>query len=95
MVVIIPQPAPPPPIPPIIQGCKYQIKVYSDTYKCFTEDEYKARQALTVKIKQEKAEAIRPVVEFINSYWWWLIAFVLAFWIIRKGGEFLLDHLNT
>jgi hypothetical protein len=86
MIVTVPYiPHNPPVIPPTAAGCRYQIKISSNTFKCFSEEEYSQQQVKQqqedIKYRQDfDKNIIIPLSDFV-SVWWWIPIVVGALYI--------------
>lgn len=81
-IVIVPQPAPPPPI----SNCDYQVEVLNDgipgnTYLCLTTQQYEERIA-DWKVKQAKGEPRFDLA--VNVILFLILTIFFALWFFEK-----------
>ena len=76
---------PPPPATASQQACKYSIRETSDTYVCYTEQEYQQKQATEDKRVAERNKATGAWF----GQWWWalLIVAIVVIGVMILGGR--------
>lgn len=68
-------------MPPVAQGCRYQVKQEAGVYRCYTEEEYVSLQA---QQQQSNIEAYKRAEQAIAAYWWVPIIFLVVIILIMR-----------
>jgi len=79
----------PPVVPPIVQGCAYQVKINTvpDTFKCYTAKEWQDKQDAKMAQEEQWKKERKETTKWIFSQWWGKL---LAWTAGILGGLFIL-----
>lgn len=83
MAIVVVAPPPPPPATATQQQCKYSVRIDSDTYQCYTEEEWQQKQAADAAVRaQDDADFNKfwtsTVPSFLIANWWKIILWILG-----------------